>query len=141
MKKAKLFLLIATILMISLISVSGAWAGPSGQTSKVAGSAGGTAGQVFVGAAFDALVAENPPPAGLELAGAVSQIGPGTVCFVRTWAQIAAGDIQNPTIAVLDSGSWVSSGITTALSGIAADGSGLQYCAAVSGGTYGFLGY
>lgn len=143
MKKFKFVALVAAVMIVTLLSVSGVWAGSLQQDTETSGTATGANAQVITGAALQTLLAENPAPAGQTVGGVVSQVGAGQVCFVKTWAQIAAGDLQNPHFAALnvDSNSWSSAGITTELTGIAADGSGLQYCASVGGGTYAFLGY
>ena len=133
MKKFKFFALVAAVMVITLLSVSGAWAGPAQQGTEVPpGSFTGAAGQTAID------VSTLPPaPAGLTTFAAVSQVGPGTVCFTIPWGLI----VQNPTIRVLDNGIWTASGITTTLTGIAPDGSGLQYCAHVGTGTFGLQGF
>ena len=135
MKKAKLFFLISAVLVITLLSVGGAWAGPAGQTSNAGASATGGAGKAIGGDEFDKLAADNPTQQGQTLTGAVRQLSGGTVCFTVPWGQ-SPGAL---TIAKLDNGSWVSGGITTANNGQAADGSGLEYCADVGAGTFGFI--
>jgi len=133
MKKTRLFLLISAVLVITLLSVGGAWAGPAGQTTPSStGSAGGAGGTEFTGEQFDALFAENPAPQGMEAVCAFQQASSGEVCFTVPWEQV--GDWQNPTIRRLDNGSWVSE--TTYNNGISADGTGIEYCADVGGGTY-----
>jgi|SaaInl7_150m_RNA_FD_contig_71_607232_length_588_multi_8_in_0_out_0_1 hypothetical protein len=133
MKKAKLFLLISAVLVITLLSVGGAWAGPAGQTTpSTTGGATGGGGTAFTGESFVNLITENPAPPGMEAVCAFQQASAGTVCFTVPWDKV--GDWQGPTIRRLDNGSWVTE--TTYLGGIAADGSGLEYCADVEGGTF-----
>ncbi len=132
MKKIKFIALVAAVMVITLLSVTGAWAGSMhADSEKVSGSAAGEGQQAVDLATLPAA------PAGLTTFAAVYQAGPGTVCFTIPWGL----SVHNPTIRIMDSGSWVSTGITTTLSGMAADGSGLQYCASVGAGTFALQGY
>lgn len=141
MKKFKFVALVVTVMVVTLLSVTGVWAGSMQQDTESPANAAGTEGTAITGDDLVDLVAEYPAPTGLTIYGAASQAAAGQVCFTRTWEQILAGDVQNPAIAMLNNGNWVTTGITTALSGLAPDGSGLQYCASVSAGTFAFLGY
>ncbi|MBT3389053.1 MAG: hypothetical protein HN413_01435 [Chloroflexi bacterium] len=131
MKKFKFVVLVAAVMIITLLSVTGVWAGSLQQDSETSGTASGAGQRVLDPATLPAA------PTGLTTYAAVYQASPGLVCFTVPWGQ----NVQNPTIRVLDSGSWTSSGITTTLSGIAPDGSGLQYCASVGAGTFALQGY
>ena len=136
MNKAKLVLLMSIVLIISVISVGGVWAGPSGQTSKVSGTASGAGGQVISGDEFVKLVTENPPSQGKEIIGAATQIGCGTVCFVAPWGS----DVSlSPTIMKLDNGSWVPSGSPTVRQPVKPGDAGITYCSEVCDGTFGFV--
>lgn len=133
MKKFKFIALVAAVMVITLLSVSGVWAGPMQVDTET--SAAGTAtggGQTTVDPAT-----LNPFPGGrIQTLGAVYQSGAGQVCFTVGWADLP---VFGPTIRMYnDSGTWTSTGITTTVTPVA---EGFMYCADVGAGTFGFQGW